>query len=369
MPSGVFNPRVKCLIGPGVVLDLAGFLEELREFEAGGLNFTGRLFLSPRCHLIMPYHRALDRLYENAKGRLSTGTTGRGIGPAYADKAGYNGLRLADMAQHDLFIEKLELQVSIKNRLITALGGESLDARKIAGEYLEYYDQVKLYVQETFGLVQEYVKGNKNIILEGAQAVLLDPDWGTYPFVTGSTTLVSAAVAGAGIPLKAINEIIGVYKAYTTRVGNGPMPTELTEATGERIRQAGMEFGSTTGRPRRCGWFDAELIRFTAALSGFTSLALTKMDVFDDFPEIQLATGYTLEDKPAQFFEGDATFLEQCRPVYETLPGWGRDISGCRSWEDLPEPAQAYVKWIEREAGVPVQFIGVGPGREETIRR
>lgn len=369
IPSGAFHPGVKCLIGPGVVLDLPAFVQELEEFDKSGISFKGRLFISPRCHLIFPYHRALDRLYEEAKGSRSVGTTGRGIGPAYADKAGYNGLRLADMARRELFLEKLNLQVSLKNRLITALGGEPLDAAKMADEYFGYYNAIQPYVQETFGMTQTALKDGKKLLLEGAQAVLLDTDWGAYPFVTASTTLVSAATAGAGIPFNAIGEVIGVCKAYTTRVGNGPMPTELTEATGERLRQAGAEYGATTGRPRRCGWFDAELVRFTAALNGFTSLALTKLDVFDQFEQIQLANGYQWEGRPAHYYDGDAEFLGECRPTYETLPGWQQPIGKARHWEELPEAARQYVQRLEQEVGVPVRYIGVGPDRHETIER
>jgi adenylosuccinate synthase len=218
-------------------------------------------------------------------------------------------------------------------------------------------------------MVQSALKENKNILLEGAQAVLLDTDWGAYPFVTASTTLVSAATAGAGIPFNAISEVIAVCKAYITRVGNGPMPTELTDATGERIRQAGQEYGATTGRPRRCGWFDAELVRFTSALNGFTSLALTKLDVLDSFEEVKLATGYQWNSSPAHYYDGDALFLEECQPVYETLPGWQQPISQAKSWEDLPEAARHYIERIEQESGLPVSYIGVGPGRDETLVR
>ncbi|NWJ96860.1 MAG: adenylosuccinate synthase [Chloroflexi bacterium] len=369
MPSGAFHPNAKCIIGPGVVLDLASFIEELREFDKAGVSFKDRLFISPRCHLIMPYHRALDRLYEQAKGSMSTGTTGRGIGPAYADKAGYNGLRLADMARPSLFTEKLNLQISIKNRLIVALGGEPLDAHQIADEFFGYYSVVQPYIKETFGLLQDALKENRNILLEGAQAVLLDTDWGAYPFVTASTTLVSAATAGAGIPFNAINEVIGVCKAYITRVGNGPMPTELNDTSGEELRRVGMEFGATTGRPRRCGWFDAELVRFTAALNGFTSLALTKLDVLDGFEQIQLSTHYEHKGRLAHYYEGDATFLEECTPIYQTLPGWQQSINQARSWEELPEATRQYIERIEREGGVPVRYIGVGPDRNETIIR
>ncbi len=367
VPSGAFYPGVKCIIGPGVVLDLPNFLEELQELDAAGISFKNRLFISPRCHLIMPYHRTLDRLYEQAKGKFSTGTTGRGIGPAYADKASYNGLRLADMARPAFFKEKLNIQLNIKNRLIVALGGEPLDANQIAEQYFEAYKVLQPYVQETFGMLQTALKSNKNIVLEGAQAVLLDTDWGAYPFVTASTTLVSAATAGAGIPFNALNEVIGVCKAYITRVGNGPMPTELKEETGERIRQIGGEFGATTGRPRRCGWFDGELLRFTAALNSFTALALTKLDVFDSFEEIKVATGYQYEGQPAHYYDGDALFLEECQPTYENLPGWKQPISKFQTFADLPEAARAYVQRIEQEGGVPVRYVGVGPARNETI--
>jgi adenylosuccinate synthase len=369
IPSGAFHANAVCIIGPGVVLDIASLVQEMREFEASGIDLKGRFFISPRCHLILPYHRALDRLHEEAKGRQSIGTTGRGIGPSYADKAGYNGIRLSDMARRSLFMEKLGLQVSIKNRLINALGGQTMSAEQIANEFLEYYAYIQPYVRETFGLVQDAVRDGKNILLEGAQAALLDPDWGTYPFVTASTTLVSAATAGAGVPPRAIDRVIGVAKAYTTRVGNGPFPTELHDAMGEQIRKNGAEYGTTTGRPRRCGWFDADAVRFAAAVSGFTELALTKLDVFDDFAEIKLATGYEWGGRPAHYYEGDAIFLEECTPVYETWAGWQQNIGSAESFNALPENARRYIERLEAVVGIPLTYIGVGPRREETISR
>ena len=317
----------------------------------------------------MPYHRTLDRLYEEAKGKLSTGTTGRGIGPVYADKASYNGLRLADLARPALFREKLDCQIGIKNRLISALGGEPLNAARVAEEYFGYYSRIAPFVVETFGDVQAAIREGKEILLEGAQAALLDTDWGAYPFVTASTTLVSAACAGAGIPFKAIDRIIGVCKAYITRVGNGPMPTELNDAMGEHLRQVGQEFGATTGRPRRCGWFDAEMLRFTATLNSFTELALTKLDVLDDLAQIKVATGYEYQGRPAHYYDGDATWLTECTPVYETLPGWQTSISAARTFAELPTAAQNYIAYLEGIAGVKASFIGVGPGREQTIVR
>jgi adenylosuccinate synthase len=369
LPSGAFNEGTTCVIGPGVVMDLAGLVKEIQDFEAQGFSFKNRFFISPRCHLIMPYHRVLDKLYEEAKGRLSTGTTGRGIGPAYADKAGYNGLRLADVARRSLFLEKLAIQVSIKNRLIQALGGEPLDGDKISSEYFEYYSIVQPYIKETFGMVQDALKSNQAILLEGAQATLLDTDWGSYPFVTASNTLVSAAVAGAGVPLQAIERIIGVCKAYTTRVGNGPMPTELNDATGEKIRQIGKEYGTSTGRPRRCGWFDGELVRFTATLNGFSELAVSLLDVLDSFPEVKVGTGYRWGDQEAHYYDGDAVFLEECQPVYETLSGWESSIKGLDNWHKLPARARAYIEKLEQTVGVRVSMIGTGPGRNETIIR
>jgi len=369
IPCGAFNPQALCIIGPGVVVDLADLLQEIEAMEAAGVSLRSRLRISPRSHLIMPYHRTLDRLYEEAKGKLSTGTTGRGIGPVYADKASYNGLRLADLARPALFREKLDCQIGIKNRLISALGGQPLDAVLVAEEYFGYYSRIASCVAETFGDVQAAIRDGKDILLEGAQAALLDTDWGAYPFVTAGTTLVSAACAGAGVPFKAIDRIIGVCKAYITRVGNGPMPTELNDTMGEHLRQVGQEFGATTGRPRRCGWFDAEMLRFTATLSSFTELALTKLDVLDDVAQIKVATSYEYQGRPAHYYDGDATWLAECTPVYETLPGWQTSISAARTFEELPSAAQNYVAYLEEVAGVKASFIGVGPSREQTIVR
>ena len=369
VPSGAFNLAATCIIGPGVIIDPAVLYEEIVAIEARGVNLRGRLHISPRCHLIMPYHTALDTLYEKAKGGdRSTGTTGRGIGPTFADKASYNGIRIADLSRRAVFSDKLRMQLQLKNPMLEMLGGAMLDEATVRDQYLDLYAKLLPYISETFGVVQEGLRAGKNILLEGAQAALLDPDWGTYPFSTGSTTLVSAATAGAGVPPRAIERIIGVCKAYTTRVGNGPMPTELLDATGDLIRKRGNEYGSTTGRPRRVGWFDAELVGFTAALNGVTELAVMLLDVLDAFDSIEFGTGYSHAGQPARYYDGDATFLDECAPIYNTLPGWRQEIGSARSLSDLPATARAYVERIAVEVGVPLGYVSVGPDRAETIR-
>ncbi|MCL4460064.1 MAG: adenylosuccinate synthase [Chloroflexi bacterium] len=369
IPSGIFNPRVTCIIGGGVLVDLETLLEEIESLREKGVDTTGRLLVSQRCHVVMPYHRLLDRLYEAAKGKSSVGTTGRGIGPTYADKVSYNGIRLADMADESVFAEKLGMQLSVKNRLIAALGEEPLSLEQIFSQYRSLYAVLAPFICEPFPIVQKALAENKRILLEGAQGTLLDPDWGTYPFCTASTTLANEGTSGAGIPPAEIKRVVGVVKAYTTRVGHGPMPTELSDETGELLREFGAERGVTTGRPRRCGWFDAEIARFSAMLNGFTEMALTKLDVLDQFAEIEIAVGYEVDGKRVHYVDGDAQFLSHCRPIYEKMPGWRTSIQGAKSFADLPSAAQDYVRRLEELIGVPITIVSVGPERGQTIRR
>lgn len=367
VPSGIFARNTVGLIGGGVVIDPAVLIEEIEMLNNAGVGVDGRLWISPRSHIIMPYHKILDGLYEEAKGAGATGTTRRGIGPVFADKVSYNGIRWSDFAG-DAFESRLAVQLELKNKIIVALGGQALKYEQVRDTYREYYLHLKPYIRELFSLVQDGLKDDKHFLLEQAMGTFLDTDWGTYPFVTASTTIPSAASAGLGIPPRYITNVIGVTKAYTTRVGAGPLPTEIHDTESEVYKKFG-EVAATTGRIRRVGWLDLEIVKTAAQLSGVTELCLTKLDVLSGLDEIKICTHYELSCEPVRYAELDAYNLEKVETVYETAPGWKEDISKARSFEELPENAQSYVHRIETEVGVPVKWIGVGPEREATIHR
>ncbi|MEK7502424.1 MAG: adenylosuccinate synthase, partial [Patescibacteria group bacterium] len=368
VPSGIFNEKSKAVISNGVILDLEVLISEIESLEKSGIKTKGRLFISPRCHLIMPYHKILDRLYEKAKGKKKTGTTGRGIGPTYADKVSYNGIRIADLLNKTEFLEKLETQLALKNKILTALGEKKLSKNGIVNHFLKIREKIKPYVAEAYPLLQNAIKNKKEILLEGAHGVFLDNDWGTYPFVSASTVLSGGVTQGAGIPPKSINNVIGVVKAYTTRVGSGPFPTELFNSEGEKLREKGNEFGTTTGRARRCGWLDIELIRFASQINGYTGLAITKIDVLDGFPEIKICTSYTNNGKKVNYFDGDAVFLSKVKPVYKTFKGWKKSTKGVKKYTNLPIEAKNYLKEIEKLAGVKIKYVSTGGERTEIIK-
>jgi len=367
VPSGIFAQNTVGLIGGGVVIDPSVLLEEIDMLNKAGVGVEGRLWISPRSHLIMPYHKILDDLYEEAKGAGATGTTRRGIGPVFADKVSYNGIRWSDFAS-EIFESRLKVQIELKNKIIVALGGETLRYEEVRDTYGEYYARLRPYIRELFGMVQEGLKANKNFLLEQAMGTFLDTDWGTYPFVTASTTIPSAASAGLGIPPRHITNVIGVTKAYTTRVGAGPLPTEIHDVESEVYKKFG-ETAATTGRTRRVGWLDLEIVRTAVQLSGVTELCLTKLDVLSGLDEIQVCIGYKLNGQSIRYADVDAYGLDDVEMEYKTVKGWQEDISQARSFEDLPINAQNYVKLIEAEAEAPVKWIGVGPEREATIRR
>jgi adenylosuccinate synthase len=367
VPSGIFAQNTVGLIGGGVVIDPSVLLEEIDMLNKAGVGVEGRLWISPRSHLIMPYHKILDDLYEEAKGAGATGTTRRGIGPVFADKVSYNGIRWSDFAS-EIFESRLKVQIELKNKIIVALGGETLRYEKVRDTYGEYYARLRPYIRELFGTVQEGLKANKNFLLEQAMGTFLDTDWGTYPFVTASTTIPSAASAGLGIPPRHITNVIGVTKAYTTRVGAGPLPTEIYDVESEVYKKFG-ETAATTGRTRRVGWLDLEIVRTAVQLSGVTELCLTKLDVLSGLDEIQVCIGYKLNGQSIRYADVDAYGLDDVEMEYKTVKGWREDISQARSFEDLPINARNYVKLIEAEAEAPVKWIGVGPEREATIRR
>jgi adenylosuccinate synthase len=342
-------------------------LEEIDLLDRAGVNVDGRLWVSPRSHLIMPYHKILDGLYEEAKGAGATGTTRRGIGPVFADKVSYNGIRWSDFGS-EAFESRLRVQLELKNKIIAALGGDTLDYREVRDLYRDYYERLRPFIRELFPIVQDGLKSDKNFLLEQAMGTFLDTDWGTYPFVTASTTIPSAASAGLGIAPRYITNVVGVTKAYTTRVGAGPLPTEIHD-TGSEAYQKFAETAATTGRTRRVGWLDLELVSTAVQLSGVTELCLTKLDILSGLDEIRVCVSYRLNDKPVSYVDLDAYSLGEVEPVYETMQSWQEDITSARTVEDLPGAAQDYIRIVERAAGIPVRWIGIGPEREATLRK
>lgn len=367
VPSGIFARNTVGLIGGGVVIDPAVLIEEIDLLNNAGVNVEGRLWISPRAHLIMPYHKILDGLYEEAKGAGATGTTRRGIGPVFADKVSYNGIRWSDFAS-EMFESRLKVQMELKNKIIIALGEEALQYEEVRDTYGEYYARLRPYIRELFGLVQEGLKTNKNFLLEQAMGTFLDTDWGTYPFVTASTTIPSAASAGLGIPPRYLTKVVGVTKAYTTRVGAGPLPTEIHD-TESVVYKKFAETAATTGRTRRVGWLDLEIVRTAVELSGVTEICVTKLDLLSGLDEIQVCVGYRLNGKDVTYADVDTYALDQVETIYKTVKGWQEDISKARSFDELPARAKDYVQMIEEATGVAIKWIGVGPSREATIRR
>lgn len=369
-PNGFSNPNTTCIIGPGVVVNLSTLITELHMIKNAGIDLSDRLWISPRCHVVMPYHPMVEAIYELAKGDASTGTTKRGMGPVYADKVSYNGIRLVDMQDQAVFREKLKIQLQVKNALFKAFAQEPLDFQAVLEEKLDQYAQVQSMVREPFGLLQKALKDNANILLEGAQGSLLDNTWGTYPYCTASTTISGGVTAGLGIAPRWINRVIGVTKAYTTRVGRGPMPTELSDDIGVILQNEGKEFGTVTGRPRRCGWLDADLVAFTAQLNGFTEIALTKLDVLDTLPKVKIGVGYHPRGQQgnfAHYWEGDARWLEGYEPEYIEMDGWMESTKDVRQFDKLPPQARDYVHRVEELVETPITIVSVGPERNATI--
>lgn len=343
-------------------------MEVKRLQAAGRLQDDRSLLLSESLHIIMPYHKALDIAREAQSGDKKIGTTGRGIGPCYEDKIGRRGIRLMDLLDPVIFSRKLRENLEEKNILLERLGCETLEYNAIYRAYQDYAEVLQKYVADTALALDKSLKAGKKLLFEGAQGTLLDVDHGTYPFVTSSSTCAGGAATGTGVSPRQIHEVIGISKAYVTRVGSGPFPTELLDETGEKLRQIGGEFGATTGRPRRCGWFDAMVIRYSVRVNGLTGIALTKLDVLSDFESIKVCTGYRYEGQMLETLPAKLETFENCEPVYEELPGWQTDITGVRSFDDLPQKAQAYVRRLEELAGCPIVMVSVGPRRDQTMQ-
>jgi adenylosuccinate synthase len=367
VPAGIFYPHTTCIIGNGVVISPAVLIEELDQLAGKGID-TSRLFISARAHLIMPYHTLLDKLEEEAKGTAALGTTRSGVGPAYMDKVGRLGIRVGDLTDLDGLRQRLRFVLDHKNTVITKVyGAAPLSFEEIYEQYCRYAERLAPMIRETEPIVAEAIERNHRVLLEGAQGTLLDVDFGTYPYVTSSSVIAAGAFSGLGLSPTKIDYVFGVVKAYTTRVGAGPMPTELHDETGEKIRQIAQEFGATTGRARRCGWFDAVAARFSTRINGFNGLVLTRLDVLDSFSSIKICTGYKLEGKVSDRFPTSIAALEKCQPVYEELPGWQCRTTDMRRFEELPKLAKAYVKRLEELMGCPIDIISIGPRREESI--
>lgn len=370
VPSGILYPETQCLIGAGVVLDPKDFIGELDEMERRGIS-TKNLKIDPRAHVVMPWHITLDGLSEAFRGGNDIGTTKRGIGPTYMDKYERCGIRICDLVNPAVFAEKALATGKLKNKIITAVyGGQAHDLDAIIQEYSAYGERLKPYVADVSVLTYEAHKAGKTILFEGAQATLLDIDFGTYPFVTSSHPLSGGVTVGTGVGPKMIDNIIGVAKAYTTRVGKGPFPTELNDETGETIRNRGGEFGTTTGRPRRTGWFDAVIVRHSVRVNGLDGLAINKLDTLSKIGNLKICTAYRkpdgtiLHDFPSSLEE-----LAECEPVYEEFPGFDEDITNCRSFEELPETCQKYIERLEELCECKVCMVGVGPDRDQMIER
>lgn len=368
IPAGIMYPGKKCIIGNGVVLDPTALLNEIAELKERGIDVEGRLFISQKAHLVMPYHKLLDEAAEKQKGKNSIGTTGRGIGPAYRDKAARVGIRIVDLLNRDVFMEKLTYNVREANEILTKIYGyEPLNTNEIADAFFEFDRKIDPYVTDISMLLHDAVKSGKNVLFEGAQGALLDIDHGTYPYVTSSNTVAGSACVGSGIGPTWVNDVIGVMKAYTTRVGNGPFPTEFHGDFARVIRDIGGEYGATTGRPRRCGWFDGIIGRYAARVNGLSSLAVTKLDVLDTIPEIKICIGYRYGGRILENFPADITVLGSVEPVYETHPGWITSTQDVRRYEELPVNAKSYLSRISEIVETPIHYVSIGSDRSQTI--
>ena len=367
LPSGIFHPAAQCLIGPGVVVNPDILLAEIAEVERAGISTLGRLWLSDRAHVIFPHHILTDELEEGARGGSPHGTTKQGIWPVYSDKVARIGIRLGDLSQETYLAEQLEFVAERKSALLEGVyRHEKVEGHALLAACARWWARLEPYITDTHPLVQEALRADRALLLEGQLGVMRDLDWGLYPFVTSSTTLAGGACAGAGVPPYRITRVLGVAKAYTTAVGAGPMPTELHDATGDRIREIGQEFGATTRRPRRCGWFDGVAARFAAEVAGFTHLAVMKLDVFDTFDTIRLGVSYRLDGRALHTVPHTAA-MARVEPVYEDLPGWRSATVGARRLTDLPVEARTFLRRIEEIVGVPLALVGVGPGRADVI--
>ncbi|MEU4119314.1 adenylosuccinate synthase [Kitasatospora sp. NPDC028055] len=368
LPSGILSPNVTPVIGNGVVIDPGVLLSELAGLNERGID-TSKLLISGNAHLITPYHRTIDKVAERFLGKRRIGTTGRGIGPTYADKINRVGIRVQDLFDESILRQKIEAALHDKNQILVKLyNRRAIPADLVVEEYLGYAEKIRPFLADTTLVLDEALKADKVVLLEGGQGTLLDVDHGTYPFVTSSNPTAGGACTGAGIGPTKIDRVIGILKAYTTRVGSGPFPTELLDEDGEALRRIGGERGVTTGRDRRCGWFDAVIARYATRVNGLTDFFLTKLDVLTGWEQIPVCVAYEIDGRRVEELPYNQSDFHHAKPIYETLPGWTEDISKAKTFAELPKNAQAYVKALEEMSGAPISAIGVGPGRDETIQ-
>jgi len=367
VPSGILHSGKKCVIGNGLVVDPVALVKEVKGVVDRGIDPTGRFFISDRAHVVLPYHKSIDEFREKkpSSGKM-IGTTKRGIGPTYGDKAARTGLRMGDLidaGRESLLRER----IAANNRILVALGAGEIDADSVVRDTLAAVDYLSPFIQDTIPMLHGAIKDGQSILFEGAQGTMLDIDYGTYPFVTSSSATAGGACTGSGVPPHRIDNVLGVVKAYSTRVGEGPFPTELTDATGEALRKAGNEFGATTGRPRRCGWFDLVVARYSVMVNGIDTWAVTKLDVLDDMETIRICVAYECDGKRLDSVPANVRMLERCRPIYEDMPGWKCSTKSATAWDELPEKARAYIRRLEELTGVRVGILSVGPRRDSTI--
>ncbi len=369
LPSGILHENTVCVIGNGVVVEPAALLQEITDLKKRGISVSDNLLISKNAHLIMPYHIALDMAGEKSRGKKCIGTTGRGIGPAYVDKMARTGIRVGDLLVPETFMEKLRANLKYINFLMKNMYKVPVfSAPKIYNEYMEYAKKLKKHIADTDIVIDDLITAGKNVLLEGAQGTLLDIDHGTYPYVTSSNSIAGGACTGLGIGPTRISRVLGVAKAYTTRVGSGPFPTELFDATGEELREKGGEFGATTGRPRRCGWLDTVILRHAARTNGFSGIAITKLDILDGLDKIKICTAYKYRGKTYRDYPKELDVFEKCTPVYEEFEGWKGSTLGITSFKKLPVQAQAYIRKIEELVGVKTDIISTGKKRDELIK-
>jgi adenylosuccinate synthase len=364
IPSGILHEDVTCIIGNGVVVDPQALFKEIEELATLGVEVGDRLLISEKAHLILPYHRELDILSEARRGERKIGTTTRGIGPAYEDKIGRRGIRVCDLVDTKALADEVRANVDARNRIIKET---TLEWKQVYDELLSYGDRMRRWTADASLYLATAIRDGKRVLFEGAQATMLDIDHGTYPYVTSSNASIGGVCTGLGVPPRVIDGVLGVAKAYTTRVGEGPLPTELFGEMAERLRESGQEYGASTGRPRRCGWYDAVVVRYSARINGLDGLALTKLDVLDGLDEINICTGYRIAERTVTEFPADLASVGPVEAIYETVPGWKEPTRGARSWDDLPRAARKYVDRLQEVSGVPVAIVSTGSDREETI--
>jgi len=369
VPSGIFYPEATCIIGNGVAINPAVLIEEIEMLNQHGVD-TSNMFISDRANLIMPYHTLLDGLEEDSKGGKAIGTTRKGIGPVFSDKTARLGIRAGDLLDKATFLERLRFVLDQKNVILTKVYGASpLSLDEIYQQYCRYGERLAAHIKDTTVMIDEALNREDVVLLEGAQGTLLDPDFGTYPYTTSSSPLAAGSCLGAGIGPTRISRVLGVFKAYCSRVGTGPMPTELMDETGDLIRERGHEYGTVTGRPRRCGWFDAVAARFSNRINSFTGVVVTRLDILDTMPKLKICVGYKVDGKTIDYFPSSVAVLDRCEPIYEELPGWQTPITHIREYEQLPPQARQYITRLEELISCPVNLVCVGPERKQTIHK